>query len=91
MKNGVNRVNQLQQQLVLHSYLYYEHDISLWTDSQWDNAAKELLTLDQKGSILEEDFKDFKGETGMHLVKLIYKRKNLLTFANSLVEDSKNG
>ena len=79
----VDRVAQLQQQLLVHSYLYYIKDDPIWTDTEYDKACKELLTLNQAGSPYEELFKDFDGSTGYHLAyaiprKLVGTAHNLL-------------
>lgn len=76
----------LQRQLMVHSYIYYELNDNIWTDSQWDEAAKELLTLDQKGSAYETLFKDFDGSTGYQLAQYVALNGHLGYVATGLLQ-----
>ena len=72
-------INQLQRQLIVHSFIYYLYDESVWSDDRFDNKCKELVsvigTKEFKESKFYNIFKDFRGETGMHLIRIKGKRK----------------
>jgi hypothetical protein len=57
---------------MLHAYLYYELDQSIWTDHDYDYQARRLYYLQQHYGTqhgFEDDlFADWRGDTGMHLL-----------------------
>lgn len=75
----------LQRQLMVHSFIYYELNQNIWSDARWDQAAQELLTLNQSGSAYEELFKDFDGSTGFHLAKYVANNGHLAYVAFELL------
>lgn len=50
----LEKINRLEQQLLVHSILYYRLGTSLWTDMQYDTTAKGLKV------IIEENPAEFK-------------------------------
>lgn len=83
-------INQRERQIMVHSYLYYERDTSIITDSIFDRWMRELVDLKNKyprefkKSALYEDFKNFEGGTGMGLpytqIWVINKAEFLLSY-----------
>ena len=69
----LEKINQLEQQILVHSIMYYRLGASIWDDFKYDRKAKELQALIQanpeefKASILYEDFKEFSWESGYDL------------------------
>lgn len=67
------KINQLEQQILIHSIMYYRLGESIWSDKRYDGKAKELQSLivncpeDFEKSILYDDFKEFDWTTGMNL------------------------
>lgn len=82
---GVDRVAQLQRQMLIHSYLYYSVMDPIWTDDEWQAKANELATLDMTGSPYEEEFKDWNGSTGYHLCAIVNSDDKLYTLADRLL------
>ena len=41
-------LNFLQSVILIHSYLYYESDNSIWTDKKYDETAKQLTEIQRK-------------------------------------------
>lgn len=39
------RINQLERQILVHSYIYYEKNSNIWTDLFYDDHCKELYKL----------------------------------------------
>lgn len=66
-------MNQLEQQLLVHSIMYYRLGASIWSDARWNQKAKELQSLaethpeEYKASLLYEDFKGFSWVSGYDL------------------------
>ena len=58
-------------QLMVHSYLYYKVNTSMWSDDKWQEVANDLVTLQAKYGtevgFFDDLFQDWSGETGMHL------------------------
>jgi len=59
-------------QMLVHSCLYYALDENIWTDHQYDAAAKELAELlrgnpDAYSDRFDEHFEGWDGSTGFHL------------------------
>ena len=65
----------LQRVILIHSYLYYESDNSVWTDKNYDEVAKQLTNMQNKHtkSWIKQMtqygycFYDFDGTTGFDL------------------------
>lgn len=60
-----------QRQLIVHSFIYYHKNGSIWPDSKFDKTAKEVYSVlsseTAKQSKFYEVFKDFDGCTGYNL------------------------
>lgn len=69
----IEKMNQLQQQILVHSILYYRLGCSIWTDAKWNSKAKELQALAKQypqeymKTILFQEFKDFSWVSGYDL------------------------
>lgn len=67
------KIQQRRYQLLVHSLLYYELDMSIVTDSQWAEWGKELVELQNahpdisEKVIFAEAFKNFDPSTGYDL------------------------
>lgn len=69
------KISFLQRVILVHSYLYYEKDNSIWTDKQYDEIAKQLAEMQNKHDVIwikgktqyGYAFYDFDGSTGFHL------------------------
>lgn len=69
------KISFLQRVILVHSYLYYEKDNSIWTDKQYDEVAKQLVSMQDEHDILwirnktqyGYVFYDFDGTTGFLL------------------------
>lgn len=67
------KINFLQRVILIHSYLYYEKDTSLWSDKKFDETAKQLVELQNtyRDVVLHTQygyaFYDFDGTTGFDL------------------------
>lgn len=66
-------IQQRRYQMLVHSLLYYEADVSLVSDAKWQEWAYELVELQKAHPdiasrvIFAEAFSDFDGSTGFHL------------------------
>jgi hypothetical protein len=77
MKNMYNatleKINQRQRQIIVHSVLYYRFNTNIITDEKFNRWAEELVKLqeDYKELTKESAFyvimQDFDGSTGFHL------------------------
>lgn len=69
------KIDFLQRVILIHSYLYYEADNSVWTDKKYDEVAKQLTNIQNKhtNSWVYNNtqygycFYDFDGTTGFDL------------------------
>lgn len=72
-QNILEKINQLEQQILVHSIIYYRLGTSIWDDFKYDGKAKELQSLIENNpaefekSILYDDFKVFSWESGYDL------------------------
>lgn len=68
-----SKIQQRRLQLLVHSFLYYDRNITIIQDFQWDKWAKELVMLQKDNPeiadkvIYAEAFKDFDGTSGFNL------------------------
>ena len=69
----LDKINQRQRQIILHSVLYYKYDTNQITDTTFNKWAQELVKLQEEYPKLTEQsvfyitMKDFDGSTGYHL------------------------
>ena len=67
------KIQRRRYQMLVHSYIYYELDNNIISDSQWSQWATELAELQSKYPdianqvIYAEDFEDWDGSTGAFL------------------------
>lgn len=69
------KIEYLQRVIIIHSFLYYETDHTLWNDRQYDMCAKQLLREQQKHTPewIEANtqygyaFYDYDASTGFHI------------------------
>jgi hypothetical protein len=87
------KIQRRRYQMLVHSYIYYELDNNIISDSQWSQWATELAELQSKYPdianqvIYADDFEDWDGSTGAFLN---FKNKpNIITTARSLLQKSK--
>lgn len=88
------KINFLQRVILVHSYLYYEKDNSVWTDKQYDEVSKQLAEMQKaKTAIWIQDktqygyaFYDFDGSTGFYLFHRLDRkdRKQIAGIAESI-------
>lgn len=85
------KIKQRRYQILVHSYIYYELDKNLISDSQWSTWAVELANLqrDYPDIADEVDYaNDFDGWDGSSGAFLTYKDKpNIICTANRLLQD----
>lgn len=66
-------IKQRRLQMLVHSYIYYELDLNIVSDSTWAKWAKELQQLQDENPdiaskvIWAEAFKDWDGSSGAYL------------------------
>lgn len=67
----LERINQIERQVLVHSYLYYALDTNIISDPRFDEIMEALLPYkyspEFKESAYYKDFLDFDGSTGMDL------------------------
>lgn len=69
------KIDFLQRVILIHSYLYYEKDNSIWTDRKYDEISKQLVSMQlehgtkwiQSNTQYGYAFYDFDGTTGFDL------------------------
>lgn len=71
LKENIRRLRYI---LTVHSGLYYNHNVNVITDDEWDATANKLVELQKRYpsmiyriDFFDEIFSDFTGDTGMHL------------------------
>lgn len=81
------KIDFLQRVILVHSYLYYEKDNSVWTDKHYDEIARQLLGLQKNKSkdwIVQNTqygyvFYNFDANTGFDLLdRLTLKDKQIV-------------
>lgn len=91
---------QRRHQILVHSYLYYHYSISLISDKQFDDWAKELAQLQidnpqlsEKVFYYKDAFKGFDGTTGFDLPytdpRIVRKAELLLKTVNKSKKKSR--
>ena len=69
------KIDFLQRVVLIHSYLYYERDTTLWSDKKYDEVVKQLTIIQKQKTeqwIKQKTqygycFYDFDGSTGFDL------------------------
>ena len=65
------RIKRLRSNMLVHSYLYYQLNTQVIDDDRWQSMANRLATLQDKNGhkfeFYDDVFKDWTGDTGMHL------------------------
>lgn len=46
--NGYDKISFLQRVILIHSYLYYMLDNSIWPDSKYDEIARQLVQYQKR-------------------------------------------
>lgn len=84
------KIQQRRYQMLVHSYIYYELNENLVSDSKWSSWAMELVELQSKYPniaaqvIYAKDFADWDGSSGAYLT---YSNKpNIVITANRLLQ-----
>lgn len=81
------KIDFLQRVILIHSYLYYEADNSVWSDKKYDEVARQLTDIQNKHTkswvhnITQYGycFYDFDGTTGFDLwYRLNLKDRNMI-------------
>lgn len=89
-------LNFLQRVILIHSYLYYEKNESVWTDSKYDETAKQLVDIQKehdKQWIVQHTqygycFYDFDGTTGFDLWdRLTYRDKEYIRILARMISE----
>lgn len=91
--SNLERCSVLQRKIIIHSILYYELNISILSDKEFDNMCKKLLTgikhtKDYEWSDYYYVFEDFDGSTGFDLYDRLNKddKKYLMHLAKYVYE-----
>lgn len=82
----LDKINYMQRQVIVQSYLYYERDYNVWSDKKYDIFCKKLVALKEEYPELwvqSEYYKQFKdnydGTTGFYLYhELDYRQKEII-------------
>ena len=87
------KIQQRRYQILVHSLLYYDLDVSLVSDVQWAEWAKELVQLQNSNPdissrvIFAEAFKNFDASTGFNLP---YRDAQIVNIAYRLLAHDKS-
>lgn len=85
------KIQQRRYQMLVHSYLYYELNENIVSDSQWSKWAVELANLQKKYPNISkqvkyaDDFADWDGSSGAFLTYT--DKPNIPIIANRLLND----
>lgn len=83
------KIQQRRYQILVHSLLYYDADISLVSDAMWSKWAQELVELQEAHPAIAEKvifanaFKDFDGSSGFNLP---YRDEQIVNIAYRLLK-----
>lgn len=88
----------LQRVILVHSFLYYEEDSSIWSDRKYDSIAKQLVELqsqfDKEYLVNYTDYGyatyDYDGTTGFDLWERLFTedKKYIRTIASAIVRNA---
>jgi hypothetical protein len=90
----IELINRRQQQILVHSYLYYQLDTNLISDFTYDMWCKELAQLkithpeEFSRSLHADGFKDFDGSSGFDLP---FATPKIQAIGNALIRYHKQG
>lgn len=76
-------INRRRDAIHISSLLYYNHDVSLYTDHLFDKISQELVELHEAHPELVrqgyewEQFEDWDGSTGFHLKPTPYSQRQV--------------
>lgn len=85
------KIQRKRYQMLVHSYIYYEMNENIISDSQWSAWAMELVRLQEQypdiaGRVpYAKDFEGWDGSSGAFLT--YYDKPNIINTANRLVRD----
>lgn len=85
----LEKMNQRQRQILVHSFLYYELGTTTIPDSRFNNFAQELKILQNQypkiasKTVYAEDFEGFEGSTGYDLD---YRKPEIMSKAYKLLD-----
>lgn len=71
--NILEKINQRQRQILVHSIIYYTYNDNIISDKKWTQYAQELVKLQKKypeetkQSVFYTMFKGFEGSSGFDL------------------------
>lgn len=83
-----SKILQRRLQILVHSYIYYELNDNIVSDSKWSEWAMELVQLQKDNPLIAskltyaKEFMDFDGSSGFHLP---YNNKEIVEKANRLL------
>lgn len=93
------KIDFLQRVVLIHSYLYYELDCSVWRDTKFDDVAKQLVSIQSTHTMewLKEYtkygyvFYDFDASTGFYLWDRLTKqdKEMIILIALNVKEEAK--
>lgn len=93
--SNTTKISYLQRRIIVYSIMYYEHDESCVSDSEYDSISRQLVELIGKST--QEEFEastyyyamhDFDGSTGFDIPsRLTKKDRDYLTCIASIVHD----
>lgn len=85
------KIQQRRYQMLVHSYIYYEMNENIISDSKWSNWATELAELQTKypsianAVVYAEDFADWDGSSGAFLTYA--DKPNIVATAERLLQN----
>ena len=88
------KIQQRRYQMLVHSYIYYEMNESIISDSQWSKWATELAELQSNYPIIANtvvysaDFANWDGSSGAFLTYA--DKPNIIATAERLVQNKRN-
>jgi hypothetical protein len=90
------KIDFLQRVILIHSYLYYEADRTIWNDKKYDEVSKQLVKIQlnyteveiRNGTQYGYAFYDFDGTTGFLLWDRLKKNDKIRIkqIANNMIE-----
>jgi len=90
MDGILNKINQRQRQIIVHSVLYYKMDTNLINDKTFDRWSRELVRLQAeypeiaKKSVFYRELKDFDASTGFYLADNLWGYMKAMQILNTM-------